>query len=470
MPAATSISILVTRAHQTADPYLYVPIDVPPGTTRMDVAFAYRKAEDCVIDLGLFDPDVTAFPSTGGFRGWSGGARDSFFIATDDATPGYIPGPLRSGQWRIVLGLHKVPAAGVEVTIRHVLDDAPRRLITPQPRTSPARHGSGWYKGDLHCHTHHSDARGAPHLLHAAARQVGLDFLAVSDHNTTSQRRYFDAHSSPDLIFIRATEITTAGGHANVFGVDGFVDFRLTQPAHPHVLADIVRAKGGLLSINHDKAELPWRHALPQIDCMEVWQSAWLMQNWISRERYQQRLAAGLRIAAIGGSDFHQPERLLPEGPLVLARPTTVLWLEELSEDAVLAAMKAGRGYVTESPSGPHLAISAHDKSMGERIAAGPIEATADVRGASGDELVWLDATGILVREPIAEDDWTGRYEGTPQMFLRAEIYAKASRRRLLDEFKDAIAGKALAESVDLSEIERQPILRALSNPIWIDR
>ena len=48
----------------------------------------------------------------------------------------------------------------------------------------------------------------------------------------------------------------------------------------------------------------------------------------------------------------------MPEGPLVLARPTTVFWLEELSEDAILAAMKAGRGYVTESPTGPHLALT----------------------------------------------------------------------------------------------------------------
>jgi hypothetical protein len=65
------------------------------------------------------------------------------------------------------------------------------------------------------------------------------------------------------------------------------------------------------LSINHDKPGIPWTYNLPHTDCMEVWQSSWLTSNWVSRDRYQQRLASGRRISAIGGSDFHQPERLV---------------------------------------------------------------------------------------------------------------------------------------------------------------
>ncbi|UXN75373.1 CehA/McbA family metallohydrolase [Devosia sp. A8/3-2] len=111
-----------------------------------------------------------------------------------------------------------------------------------------------------------------------------------------------------------------------------------------------------------------------------------MARNWISLERYQRRLAAGLRISAIGGSDYHQPDRLLPEGPLVLARPTTVLWLDELSEDAVLAAIKAGHGYITESPKGPHLSITVDGQPMGSTV-NGAAKATATISGAAGDRL-----------------------------------------------------------------------------------
>src|SRR5690606_791603 len=115
-----------TPADQARDPYFYVPVEVPAGTTRIDVAMAYAKADDCIVDLGLFDPRDTGYPAAEGFRGWSGGARDRFFVATDDATPGYVHGPMPPGTWRIVLGLYRLPPQGAEVALSVTLDTAPR--------------------------------------------------------------------------------------------------------------------------------------------------------------------------------------------------------------------------------------------------------------------------------------------------------------------------------------------------------
>lgn len=464
----TTITQKITRADQSQNPYFYIPFEVPAGTTRIDVTLAYPKAEDCIIDLGAFDPRDTGYPTAEGFRGWSGGARDRFFIATDDATPGYIHGDIQPGRWNVILGLYKIPEAGTEATVTITLDAAPRKL-EPQPtRTFPVRPGAGWYKGDLHCHTFHSDARGAPELLHAAAKQAGLDFLAIADHNTITQRRYFHPRSSPDLVFVRAMEVTTAIGHANVFGVDDWIDFRMTKSSDAHVLADLVHEKGGLLSINHDKPTIPWDYDFPAADCQEVWQSTWLAWNWISLERYQQRLASGLKLSAIGGSDYHQPDRLLPEGPLVLARPTTVLWLPELSEDAILAAMKSGHGYVTESPNGPHLELFAGDTPMGgtaENLGA----VTAIVRGAAGDRLSLIDATGPIAELVIETDDWQAQIPITPKKFIRAEIVAVASREALIAQFTAALDGRELPWQLKGSDLTTQPIRRALSNPIYLD-
>ncbi|WP_077963119.1 CehA/McbA family metallohydrolase [Ensifer adhaerens] len=459
-------SVRISRKHQAANPYFYVPFDVPEGVTRIDVTLGYPKSEQCIIDLGALDPQAADYPSETGFRGWSGGARDRFFIATDDATPGYIHGEISSGQWKVMLGLYKVPAEGADVHVTVDFDRSPRP-VAPQPtRQFPVRKQAGWYRGDLHCHTFHSDAAGSPELLHAAAKQAGLDFLAVADHNTITQRRYFHPHSSSDLVFVRAMEITTAVGHANVFGVDDWIDFRMTKPEHAHTLARLVHERSGLLSINHDKPTIPWDYDLPDIDCMEVWQSHWLAWNWVSLERYQQRLASGLKISAIGGSDYHQPARLMPEGPLVLARPTTVLYLEELSEDAVLCAMKSGRGYVTESPTGPHLELIANGQPMGSTV-TGPVTAKVVVRGARGDNLLWLDASGIVGEEIIEADDWIGHYAGSPDRFLRTEIAAVESRETIVNAFRDALAGKTLPWQLSEEDLASRTIRRAISNPIY---
>ena len=176
-------------------------------------------------------------------------------------------------------------------------------------------------------------------------------------------------------------------------GIDGMIDYRMTKPEHGRLLGEHVHKLGGLLSVNHDKPTIPWRWELPQVDLMEVWQSTWIEWNWITLGLYQHRLAAGLRISAIGGSDWHQPKELQPESPYVLARPTTVFYLQELSEAAILKAMKAGHAYITEDPKGPHLSITADGRPMGSVMRrAGEVVAT--VKGAAGDLLSWIDATG----------------------------------------------------------------------------
>ena len=466
----TSVTVALTRADQARDPYFYVPFVVAEGTTRIDVHIAYRKAADCIIDLGVLDPRATDYPSRDGFRGWSGGARDCFFVALDDATPGYIHGPMPAGEWKVVLGLYKVPETGARVTLEIETDSAPR-TVSPQPlRTSPKHEGAGWYRGDLHSHTWHSDAAGSPEVLHQAARQAGLDFLAVCDHNTISQRRYFYPHSSPELVFVRGMEVTTTTGHANVFGVDEWIDFRMTRPTDANILAQMVHERGGLLSVNHDKPTIPWEYELPPVDCMEGWQANWFAWNWVSLARYQQRLAMGLRPTLIGGSDYHQPAELQREGPFVVGRPTTVFDLHELSEDAILAAMRGGRGYVTESPSGPHLAITLDDQPMGGVVAASSRhEAVAQVTNARGDRLVWIDATGIVGEQVIEDDSWSGYFHAQDiAVFLRVEIVAETSRERIIAEFKTLAPGGQLPWGLSDAIMRAQPVRRALSNPVYV--
>jgi hypothetical protein len=185
-----------------------LPFEVPPGTTRIEVR--YRFSEGSILDLGLFDPRLGPFPSREGFRGWSGSARGAIFVATDDATPGYLPGPLQPGRWHVALGLAKVASQGCDYRVEIALDDAPRTLYEPAFAPPRPRGGSGWYKGDLQSHTHHSDARGSLDDLVQAANARSLDFLAVTDHNTISHHRAIAARY--DALLREGRRLTLVGG------------------------------------------------------------------------------------------------------------------------------------------------------------------------------------------------------------------------------------------------------------------
>lgn len=220
------------------------------------------------------------------------------------------------------------------------------------------------------------------------------------------------------------------------------------------------------MSINHDKPTIQWDYDLPEIDCMEVWQSHWMAWNWVSLGRYQQRLASGLKISAIGGSDFHQPAQLMPEGPLVLARPTTVFWLEELSEDAVLAAMKAGRGYVTESPTGPHLALTVNGQPMGSTV-SGPVIAEADVRVRMAICSSGSMRAAFSPRRPLKQMRGRAVSPARQRRFFVPKSLLRIAAKGLLPiswRHRRALASWQL-QGVHMQD---QPIRRAVSNPVYI--
>ena len=60
--------------------------------------------------------------------------------------------------------------------------------------------------GDTHVHTHHSDGLYAPEELARRAKEDGLDFLCVCDHNTQTALRWMP--STPELTIIPGLELT----------------------------------------------------------------------------------------------------------------------------------------------------------------------------------------------------------------------------------------------------------------------
>jgi hypothetical protein len=271
-------------------------------------------------------------------------------IGVDASTPGYLDRGLPAGQWQVVLGLHRLPDCGLEWRLEvEATGVAPEEAASvpvparPPRRTLPALDGLQWLAGDCHAHTVHSDGSLSVDALAALAVGAGLDFLWVTDHNTTSHHALLaDAGRRHGVELLPGQEVTTADGHANAFGDIGWVDFR--RPAAEWVAA--VQERGGLLSVNHPVAgDCSWRHPLPGPPALaEVWHWPWAdladggpLAWW----------AAAGHPTPLGGSDWHRPSP-----GAALGAPTT--WVACADGD-VLGGMAAGRTAVSAGRDAPVL-------------------------------------------------------------------------------------------------------------------
>jgi hypothetical protein len=367
--------------------YRYLPVDVPAGAGALTVSLAYDR-DAGVLDLGCFDP-------AGGFRGWSGGARETFTVSADWATPGYLPGPLVPGAWQVALGLHRVPPDGLAWTVTAEAGPAPRTPeppptpptpIRPPRRTLPAPAGLTWLAADLHAHTVHSDGTLTVPELAALAAGAGLDVLAVTDHNTVSHHRELAAAgTAAGVLLLPGQEVTTDRGHANAFGDIGWVDFR--RPAADWV--STVDKCGGLLSVNHPlAADCAWLHPLPvRPPLAEVWHSGWWDRTWGAPLAWL--LAWGTGTVPVGGSDFHGPA-----GQARLGRPTTWIACSGRSIEGIFAGLAAGLVTITESPTGPALLPYDGDLIAVDADGALLVDVTGHRRPVRGDRAAFPAGTG----------------------------------------------------------------------------
>jgi hypothetical protein len=369
-----------TLEDRFASPWHYLPVEVGPGAAGLRVELEYERAGGTVLDLGCLGPD--------GFRGWSGSARRSFVITSEAATPGYLPGEIEAGTWQVMIGVHRVPPDGAryQVTAETVRAGAgllppaypapPPLLDRPPRRDLPASSGRRWLAGDLHAHTVHSDGVLTVQELAALAVARGLDFIAVTDHNTVSHHADLPgAAKRYGITLLPGQEVTTDGGHAGALGEVGWIDFR----REPDDWLEATEARGGLLSVNHPFAgPMSWvRPMRRRPPLAEVWHWSWLDKRWTLPLAWW--LAWDAAAIPVGGSDWHRPgSDALP------GCPTT--WVECAGTEPgdVLDGLRAGRVAISAERDGP--VLLRHDGGLlavgadGTTL-AGPRGPCARVRG-----------------------------------------------------------------------------------------
>jgi hypothetical protein len=311
--------------------HLLHPFELPAQAIELDIILHFTPARvnniSNMLCLTLFDPL--------GFRGAGhrGGDTHRVQLSHSQATPGYQPGPLPAGQWTVEIDTHMIMPGEpchyqLEIAIRtspDTLSEQVERAASQSSPLAPGR-GPGWYRGDLHAHTRHSDGDYEVQGLVETARQRQLDFITLTDHNTVSGLAEMEQFTSSELLTMGGLELTTFWGHALCLGRRTWLDWRVGLGQHS--MADIaqeVTAAGQLFIIAHPCAigdpwctGCDWRYEEMKPGSghfVEIWNGPWGgdSNNEQALALWYSWLNEGYRLVATAGSDAHRPEDPKPE-------------------------------------------------------------------------------------------------------------------------------------------------------------
>jgi len=307
------------------------------------------------------------------------------------------------------------------------------------PPKRVAGRARGWYRGDCHVHTQRSSGGElTPEELATAAREVGLDFIAITDHNTADTHGAWGSLTDDDLLVILGQEVVTTTGHWLAVGIDPgqVIDWRYgIRDDLIDRAVDQVHKVGGLCIAAHPHAPYPsgvFMYPFRRFDAVEVWNGLWRSDllwnadNEAALAEWGRGLAAeihqGAWRPAIGNSDVHQAGQI--------GTPQTVVLADELGTNALLAGIRAGHSWIAESAE-VHLTftVRAGDRcaGIGERSRTGeePAAARVEVKGVPAGVVGFHTDRGRVHHELLPSDgmgtvEWrTSRDESE---FVRIEV------------------------------------------------
>ena len=384
--------------------YYSLPFSVPAGVCSVTVAYRYPKesmdnaAPENIIDLGLEDEQ-------GQFLGWSGSSRSSVTVGEYDSTPGYLMTPIHPGTWHILIGAYHVRRQGVPVTYEITFREN-------RPR---------WLFGDLHVHSDASDGQYDIPTLARQAKKLGLDFLAVTNHNNYAEN--FSLPRLPGLTLIPGVEWTHYRGHMNFLGIDKPFpgSFIANDSEQMRRITGQARESGALVCVNHPKCNLCpylWEDE-DSFQLVEIWNGPMRKVNLDGIRWWTELLRQGRQLPAVGGSDFHRSHRIVR-----LGNPVTAVYADSPSPKDILSAVAQGRSYVTGKVNGVRLGMSCRGETFGAVLedASGCVLTVSAERMPAGSVLQIIGGSGVLAQFPSKKGvvRQNLEIEGTPFVYLLA--------------------------------------------------
>lgn len=207
-----------------------------------------------------------------------------------------------------------------------------------------------WLPYELHTHTNHSDGKQTFEELASNAKKIGLEGIAITDHNTISTfDSLVEVSKKNDLDIIKALEWTTFNGHILLLGIDKYIEWRDVTLNNFNDTLERIRADVKLIGIAHPfsiggaistgsyfEFEVnDWNN----IDYIEVWSGmlpSVKQMNKMAFNMWTDLLNKGHKIAAVSGRDWHQSS----DNDKYIA--CSYIGLKE-SENNVLESIKQGR-------------------------------------------------------------------------------------------------------------------------------
>ncbi len=305
----------------------------------------------------------------------------------------------------------------------------PRRL---------ADRGRAWYRGDCHVHSERSyGGELTAQQLVAGARAMGLDFIAITEHNAADTHGVWAPLAGDDLLVILGQEVTTSTGHWLALGIDPGQVVEWRYGVHDEVVdryLEEVHQAGGVCVAAHPHAPYPsgtFMYPLREFDVVEVWNGLWSSDrpwnadNEAALADWGRSLAAdipdGRWQPAMGNSDTHLEDQI--------GRPHTVVLAEKLSTEAILAAIRAGRSWIAETPAielSLTASAGARSAGIGERLRTNgePAEIRIAVRGVSSGTIAFHTDRGAVYKESLPDDSSSIEWDTSADesAFVRVEI------------------------------------------------
>ncbi|WP_161271793.1 MULTISPECIES: CehA/McbA family metallohydrolase [unclassified Streptomyces] len=324
--------------------------------------------------------------------------------------------------------------------------DSGRRILSSLsfPSARAVGRGAAWYRGDCHVHSLHSDGELSPEELVVRARAARLDFIATTEHNSAAAPGVWGHLAADDFLILLGEEVTTKTGHWLALGLDPgeVVDWNhQVRDGLVDKCLDQVHRAGGLCVAAHPHAPYPsgdFMFPFLGFDVVEVWNGLWTSDrpwnadNEAALAEWGRSLATDLRTGswrpAMGNSDTHL------EGQIGI--PHTVVFAEELSTEAVLAGICAGRSWIAESAD-VDVSFTSHAAGrvagVGEQLSTqgGQVEVHAAVRGVPAGTVSFHTDRGKVHRAPLP-DDGSGavQWDTTAEQsaFVRIEVRHRSGR------------------------------------------
>lgn len=404
--------------------FFTVPFEVPANTVELQVLHD-DLSNNNILDFGLESPE--------GFRGWGGGNPEAIVVGSSASSRSYLTGPITPGQWKVVIGKAQIKERPAKYHLEISFSD--QATLPPQPERRPYVEasalvsGARWYAGDFHVHSRESgDARPTFNELASFAESRGLDFIALSDHNTVSHLDFLTEEQAhhPKLLLVPSVEFTTYSGHANAFGATQYVDHRLgLNGVTIGTAMDAFKAQDAIFTINHPTLDIgsgcigcAWTHPVDdRVGAIEVGVGGWDTTGALFDDAaiaFWDRLCdRGLHIVALGGSDDHRAGVNLNQTQSPIGDPTTLVFAESLSVSALKDGIRSGRTVVKlRGPSDPMIELTA-DGLTGDAVIGPSAKLEATITGAMGATLPWVRNGVPISEETISSDPFHAELTST---------------------------------------------------------